>query len=294
MNANKVISFVTGLLVLALSVISFALSYAALRNLAWQSGAVVPALAWAWPIVIDGAMVVFSMTILRGSLHGERVWYSWALVLVFCALSVGFNIAHAPLDILARLVASVPPVALLLAFESLMSQVKSAVRRRAVSQSLEVMTAAVSSAKSEVAELNRQADDLSARADTLRAEIAELRKVKRAAEREVSPASETARDAASGQFTEGDPVMLDVANATRREIAEARKAQVVSIIGSEQGVTYQAIADRLGVSLATVKRDVAELTEAGKVKRNGHGLEPVSITPLDGGLSLVSEAISAN
>lgn len=281
MNTNKVISIVTAALVLFLAGAAFVLSYDALYHLSLANG-ITPWLAWLWPLTLDAVMIAASLAVLRGSLVSERTWYQWALVILFTILSVSFNVLHAADTWLARSIFALPPLVVFLAFELLVSQIRSAVRRRGVSQSLEVMTLAVSSAKSEVAELNQQADDLSARRDTLQAEIAELRKVKRTVERE-----------SFSQMTPVDGITLDLANSTRREIAEARKAQVVSIIGSEPSVTYPELAQRLGVSLATVKRDVAEMIDAGKVRRNGHGLEPVSLDTLPVSVE-VSELVSVN
>jgi hypothetical protein len=158
-NANKVISFLTAVMVALLSAVSFALSYSALRNLALGSGAVLPSLSWAWPLVVDGAMVVFSLTILRASLYGERTWLQWFLVASFSLLSVGLNVAHAPQNVIAWIVAGVSPVALLLSFESLMSQVRTSVKRHGVAQTLDVMTHAVERARQELAQLERQADE---------------------------------------------------------------------------------------------------------------------------------------
>lgn len=159
MNANKVISFLTAVMVALLSAVSFALSYSALRNLALSSGAVLPSLSWAWPLVVDGAMIVFSLTILRASLYGERTSFAWALVASFSMLSVALNVYHAPSEPVSWVVAGVAPVALLLSFESLMSQVRTSVKRRSLSLSLSAMTEAVSRARQELADLERQADE---------------------------------------------------------------------------------------------------------------------------------------
>jgi len=159
---NRLISLLTAAMVAALSCVSFALSYSALRDLALASGAVAPSLAWAWPLVVDGAMIVFSLTILRASLYAEHTVLQWALVAAFSALSVALNVIHAPSNAVAWVVAGVSPIALLLSFESLMSQIRTSARRRGVSQSLSAMTEAVVRARQELAELERRADDAQA------------------------------------------------------------------------------------------------------------------------------------
>lgn len=253
MNANKVISLVTGILVLSLAVISFVLSYAALHGLALGSGAVLPGLAWAWPLVVDGALVVFSMTILRGSLQAERTWWSWALVLAFCALSVGFNIAHAPSNILAQLVASVPPVALLLSFESLMAQVRGAVKRRGVSQSLQVMEKALQAARQELADLEKQADALQARLSTT-----------------VVP--------------DAQPDTLALARTVKGEQDAQSKATaldtILSTLTAQPNVTITELARLVNKSRTTVYTYLAELESAGRLRRNGHNTAGAKVDTL--------------
>jgi len=50
--------------------------------------------------------------------------YPWTLLVAFSALSVAFNVLHAPPTAIARLVAAVPPLTLVLSFELLMRQLR--------------------------------------------------------------------------------------------------------------------------------------------------------------------------
>lgn len=111
--------------VLGLAVGGFALSYGALHQLATAHG-VQPSLAWAWPLIVDGFIVVASLAVLHAALQGRSTAYPWTLVLGFSALSVAFNVVHAAASTVARLIAAVPPLALVLAFELLMRQVRAA------------------------------------------------------------------------------------------------------------------------------------------------------------------------
>jgi len=122
------ISFFTGLLVLGLAAGCFALSFDALRKLASENG-VEPTLAWIWPLILDGSIVVFSMCALRATLYGESPWRAMLLVVGATVASVAFNVAHAPAHTLARLIASVPPVLLFFSFEIFVSQIRSEVRK---------------------------------------------------------------------------------------------------------------------------------------------------------------------
>lgn len=109
--------------VTGLAVAGFAMSYGALHALARDSG--VPAtLAWLWPLVVDGFIVVASLSVLHAVLELRPAAYPWALLLLFSAVSVAGNVAHGAPTPVGRLVAAVPPVALVLAFDLLMRQVR--------------------------------------------------------------------------------------------------------------------------------------------------------------------------
>ena len=98
----------TGVLVLAGA--AFTLSYDALHQLALDSR-VRPALAWLWPVVIDGTIVVALLTVLAAKRAATRAAYPWALAGLFSLASVAFNVAHAPDRPVAQLVFAMAPVA---------------------------------------------------------------------------------------------------------------------------------------------------------------------------------------
>ena len=108
--------------VLVLAAAAFTLSYDALHQLALDSR-VRPGLAWLWPVVIDGTIVVALLTVLAAKRASSGAGYPWALAGVFSAASVAFNVAHAPDRPVARLVFAMAPVALVLTTHLLMQQV---------------------------------------------------------------------------------------------------------------------------------------------------------------------------
>jgi Protein of unknown function (DUF2637) len=108
--------------VLLLAAAAFSLSYDALHQLALDSQ-VRPALAWLWPVVIDGTIVVALLTVLAAKRAATRAGYPWALAGLFSAASVAFNIAHAPDRPVAQLVFAMAPIALVLTTHLLMQQV---------------------------------------------------------------------------------------------------------------------------------------------------------------------------
>ena len=109
--------------VIGLAVAGFAMSYDALHSLALTQG-VPPALAWMWPLVVDGFIVVASLSVVRAVADGRRAGYPWLLVLTFSTISVTFNVVHAAPTVVARFVAAIPPTALVLSFELLMRQLR--------------------------------------------------------------------------------------------------------------------------------------------------------------------------
>jgi Protein of unknown function (DUF2637) len=107
--------------VIVLAAAAFTLSYDALHQLALDSR-VRPALAWLWPMVIDGTIVVALLTVLAAKRAAIRAAYPWALAGLFSLASVAFNIAHAPDRPVAQLVFAMAPVALVLTTHLLMQQ----------------------------------------------------------------------------------------------------------------------------------------------------------------------------
>jgi hypothetical protein len=113
--------------VLGIGAAAFLLSYDALHSLAVASG-VRPGLARIWPGVLDGFIVIATLTVVAAKRTRQPTWYPWALVALFSAASVAFNILHA-LDrylTAARwvrpLVFAMPPIALVLATHLLLQQ----------------------------------------------------------------------------------------------------------------------------------------------------------------------------
>jgi ribosomal protein S25 len=121
-TAGDRIRTVTTAGVAGLAVGAFLLSYDALHQLARTSHVPAP-LAWLWPLIVDGFILVASLAVLDAVHTGQRARYPWLLVLAFSTLSVTFNVLHAPHDLVAQLVAAIPPLTLVLSFELLMRQI---------------------------------------------------------------------------------------------------------------------------------------------------------------------------
>jgi hypothetical protein len=110
-------------LVFAVAVLAFVVSFEAISAFAVQVGAFPPSLRYCAPLLVDSFTAAATLVILWISLTGHKIataWYAWALIAAATCVSVAINVAHAPNTHAARLVAALPPVALLLAVELLM------------------------------------------------------------------------------------------------------------------------------------------------------------------------------
>jgi hypothetical protein len=114
----------TALLVGAIAALAFLVSFEAISDYAVRVGAFSPGLRWAAPLLVDTFTVAATLVILARSRDGARAVYAWSLVVVASTVSVALNVAHAPPHTPARLVAALPPAALLAALELVMSEAR--------------------------------------------------------------------------------------------------------------------------------------------------------------------------
>lgn len=107
---------VAGTVLIALG--AFWLSFTTLADLAHRSGVT---RGWVWPIIVDGVIVVATVSVVTLAPHGPRATrYAWMLLFACAAVSVVANALHALVSShagipspLAAAVAAVPPLVLL-------------------------------------------------------------------------------------------------------------------------------------------------------------------------------------
>lgn len=227
----RLLSNLTGALVALLAAGAFALSFTALKELASVNGVTV-GLTWIWPLILDGAIIVFSMAVLRASLYGESARYPMTLVICATIASVIFNLAHAPENTVARLMACVPPLSLFAAFELVVRQVRSEVQRSSTIASL--------------SELTSRLNHLSSRKETLEEQVRQTTLQRDCLKLEVKAANSAPVH-----------VLLDMANAAKADKIQRRSALVTDL--AAQGKSLAEIAAAAGVSTKTVKRDLAKM-----------------------------------
>ncbi len=112
-----VVTAITGTVFIAAG--AFWLSFTALADLARRSG-IDAGQAWAWPLIVDGIIVVATVAVV--ALAGQRrpTWYPWTLLAAGAVVSVTANAIHAIIaadmdvpSLLAASVAAIPPLVLL-------------------------------------------------------------------------------------------------------------------------------------------------------------------------------------
>jgi Protein of unknown function (DUF2637) len=111
---------------LSIAACTFGLSFDAISDVARQTGAVDPSLAWIVPLAVDGMIVTATAVLWTESLSG-RGWHMFPLLAIIspAALSMWANIAHASgQSLLAQVLAAVPPAGLILSLELVAWQIR--------------------------------------------------------------------------------------------------------------------------------------------------------------------------
>lgn len=199
---------------------------------------------WIFPLLIDGAIVTFSIVRLYAAMVGEQKAAAWsiAFIAIGVILSVLFNVANSVQfnaitlsDWLTITVHSLPPLFLLMSFEMFMAIVHSQVNR-----SVSVQTNGRLQEKQ--SQLNAQLDQLNTAIEQRREQVAEL---------------ET-------QIAELE---------TEREVATLNDTQqaIIHYVNSlpNGAETLQQIADNVERSKSTVSKYVNELVQLGVFSWNG-------------------------
>lgn len=112
-----VVTAITGTVFIAAG--AFWLSFTALADLARRSG-IDAGQAWAWPLIVDGIIVVATVAVVALASQHRPTWYPWTLLAAGAVVSVTANAIHAIIaadtdvpSILAASVAAIPPLVLL-------------------------------------------------------------------------------------------------------------------------------------------------------------------------------------
>jgi FtsZ-binding cell division protein ZapB len=268
---NHFISLFSALLVLFLAGSAFFLSFESLKDLAVQIG-VAEEIAWLYPAIIDGAIIIFSLSVLRANLTRARTVYPWVLVSVFTLLSVVLNIIHAPQELLAQFLAAIPPVALFLSFELLLAHLKETAVRLEAQNSLEDIVLEVRKKEAELDALVRERKET---IEKLEGEIEQLteKKGKLKTEIQAYPNGNSVSKA-----SESDTI----GRARRQRTSKKQEVmqQLLGVIRTKPNATLSELAVEIGRSKSTVGGYLSEMQVTQLIEKGEFGwkeLEDVSV-----------------
>lgn len=273
-----------------LAAAAFWLSFGALRDLAVQQG-IAPDVAWLYPAIIDGAIIVFSLSVVQVSLAGERPRYPWVLVGVFTALSVVLNILHAAATILPKLMAAIPPVALFLSFELLMNQIKWAARRQSLGQTVAELETAITTLQ---AARSRLEGEIAAATTALKSKHEALRVVglKLSQREDVTPLPENSSalpagpNGQTGETRKTDKVearrgrvFRPKVNDQRTEVKDENQAQLLTYLLTHPQANPRDMAEAMGRARSTIQRYLQTLQAQGALVWGNDGWQVLQSVP---------------
>ncbi len=263
---NHLISLLSALLVLFLAGSAFFLSFESLRDLAVQIG-VSQKNAWLYPAIIDGAIIVFSLSVLRANLARERTMYPWVLVSVFTLLSVVLNIIHAQQELLAQFLAAIPPVALFLSFELLLAQLKETAVRLEAQTSLAEINREIKEKESELIALVRERSET---IEKLEEKIGRLTEQKGQLKTEFQVNS---NGNIGSKASESDTI----GRARQQRTTKKQEAMhhLLEIIRTNPSATLSELAGDIGRSKSTVGGYLSELQLAALIEKGEFGWQVV-------------------
>lgn len=236
---DKLIKFLTwavAALVALIGAIALYISYEALYQTALDNG-YSGLRAYVWPALIDAPLIVFTLAVLLAQLMRQRVIFWAFLVVVYTVATIAFNLAHAHQTALGWAVAVAAPVGLLLTTEALRHLAKVHIERFVTLFSL--------------SELSHQLDGMTAQRDSLTTTIEQ---------QEEKLSDILSQQTEAKQAT--NRANVKEMNAAKDAKIQERREQVFTLLNLE--MSQKDIAEKLGVSSATIRRDVKALN--GRVK----------------------------
>ena len=248
-------------LVLLLAIGGFALSYFSLQDLAKSNG-LDGWHSYVWPLLVDAALVVFSLSVVRAYMRQENSVWPWVLVGIFTLATIFFNFIHAddmsvswsvlgvPVT-LRHIVHIVPPVALVLAFETLMSMLRKEIARAGLMRSEENLHQAIDTAQGELDTLQGQVADKQKEVEDRRKKLLDI-------DNQIKQARQALAEAGKPQFV----FLFD-----NDKIKPDNRQQMLAQMG-QQGLTKSDIMlyapGVFKVSDKTIQRDLSNLNGAVK------------------------------
>jgi hypothetical protein len=277
MMSTKTIAWITGTLTLLLALFSFILSFNALSDLAARHNVSIPYL---FPLVVEAGVVIFSLNALYRSIHDEHARWQWVLIIGSSLLAGTFNVLHAELDLVSRIMAAMPSLFLLLSFESFLNQIKHGVKRTSTIQSLEELTEELSTKRQELdtlieqkqAELDNLVQARQTEVDRLTKQAEELQRDVEQSQATLTQLHQEIEQAKTVQASSLEQARQSKAKQDRESI-EQRRTRLVDILAGESDIGVSTLANRLNTSRTTIYSDLDALCQDGLLRKNGNGWE---------------------
>jgi len=274
----------SGWLTAVVVIIPFIVSYGSLKDLAAANGVNYP---FMYPLMIDLSLIIFNLIALRSSLHGERNLYAWTLVVIATFISVVLNVVHAPRGVLPMFMAALPPLFILAAFHLVVLRIEHSAQRHQVVNTLSHLVKRIKEARAEHEQLTRQNEALRQEAKTRDEQLVTLREQLVQSNDELSRLQNEQLATVHEQIVKAQhelsrlhheqstmkqqiaTLKQDEQNRTNHEQAveqseldrmNQRRERLLALLKDSDGKMTQAeIAELLGVSLSTIRRDLQML-----------------------------------
>lgn len=262
---TKAVAWLTGSLTLLLTLFSFILSFNALADLAARYNVSLPYL---FPLVVEAGVIIFSLNALHRSLHSEHVRWQWLLIIGSSLIAGAFNVLHADPNPIARIMAAMPSLFLLLSFENFLNQIKQGVQRSSLIQSIAQLQANLEQQRIELDTLIAEKDHaLNTLVSTRQSELEQLTEQSSVLNQAIEQAHQTLEQVQREiEHTSVQP--------PDETIAQRRQA-LAQILADEGDLGASALASRLNISRGTVYNDLNALKRAGIIQKNGQGWEVI-------------------
>lgn len=255
-------------------VIPFLISFGALRDLAAQNAVSYP---WLYPIMIDGGLIIFKAVVLRASLRGRRDSYAWVMAVLATAISVYLNVVHVPPTLpqlgLARFMAALPPLVILVAFIAVSRRIEESARHDKAIYSYQQIRQTTAVKRQELDELiaNKTAELDAA----VQKQTAEIERLTAQIERLIVQKSDLQNDVRTIKTEQkaSDTDSIGRARAARLSKKEQAIADLLHFLDANPDASLAEIAVEIGRSKSTVGSYISELSTNGQLHKNGHGWE---------------------
>lgn len=260
---------ITNWLMMGIVIIPFIISAGALTGLARDNGISYPLL---YPFMVDGGLVIFKALALQESLQGRRDWYTWAMAIVLTVTSVILNVLHVPATIetlfLARFMAGMPPVVILLAFIAVSRRIEAKTKEETAVFALSHLQTQIRQKETELAKLQETIQQTLA---------APVEPPCQPAPKIAHPPEHTAAFFAPLARLPPNPSPELCTQDGEPGPKQVMKDHLLRYVTSSPHATMDEIAQEIGRSKSAVKLYVRELTQAGRLHKNGNGWEVHSL-----------------